>query len=257
MSHQQLVLALGAMSVVVAVEAFWLSNTIITEERLRQLTQKPATSALKTIYFLAFPYVALTGGLIPERLFGLKGLEYFTWSQNPFHTLAALPVGAGFALHTWLPDFGPAALFGLLGGLLWVAYLWIYSRSISGLAVIPLPGLSKTEAGFDVIHWSFYRAVLWLVTDSLYLGVIGGIAVILVEYAAISRVGRFSAQTQARYLLKFGAGLLTSLVFLFAPNLWLITLIHLALVWAGNSVLKNRRKAAVSPPVNSLEDLPV
>lgn len=257
MSHQQLVLALGAMSVVVAVEAVWLSDKIAADKRLRRLTQKPATFLLKIIYFLAFPYVALTGGLIPERLFGLKGLEYFTWSQNPLHTLATLPAGAGFALHTWLPDFGPAALFGSLGGLLWLAYLRIYARSVSANAANALPSLSKTEAGLDIIHWSFYRAVLWLVTDNLYLGVIGGMAAILVEYVVISRVGRFSAQTQARHLLKFGAGLLSSLVFLFAPNLWLAGAIHLALVWAGNAATKNRLKVAVSPPINFLEDRPV
>lgn len=255
MSHQHLVLALGAMSIVVAVEAVWLRDKIATEERLRPLTQKPAAFLLKLIYILAFPYLALTSGLLPERLFGLKGLEYFTWAGNPFRAPADFLVQVGFALHTWLSDFGPAALFGTIAILLWVAYLWIYAR-LTGPGA-SLPHLSKTETCLDVIHWSFYRAVVWLATDDLYLGVIGGVAVILVEYLAMARLGRFPAHVQRVYLLKFGAGLLTSLVFLFAPNLWLAGAIHLTLVWAGHAATKNRLKAAVSPPINSLKDLPV
>jgi hypothetical protein len=246
METKVLVAALGLMSMIVALEATWLAKRIKSDKYLAWLTSKSAEAVLRTIYFIGLPYLALISGLLPARLFGLKGLEFLTvpnFSQAWSEIFNSLLIQIGQILLTWLPDFGlMASLSTLLGGIFFF-YFWLYLQAIKpqNLESISPGYYSKVDLLFDVVHWSFYRAVGWLIFDDLYLGVIGGLIMVLLEYVTASRLGKFSCVGQQQYLLRFGWGLITSVTFLFVPNVWFTFAFQFILVAGSEGLLKYRR----------------
>ncbi len=237
-----LVAALAVMSVVVMVESKWLVARILPPRYAQWLTIESVALLLQSLYFLGLPYSALVSGLLPARFLGLKGLDILT-NTNLFplnqHTLFNLAMQLGNVLLLWLPDIGPLVSVGVLLSVLFFAYLWLYMRPVAFRlptnTLFPLYR-SNFDILFDVVHWSFYRAVAWLAMGSLYLGIIVGTLMMVIEEVAASRVGRQPAIEQQRHLLRFAIGFLASVVFLFAPNLWLIFALQL-IVAAGSSML--------------------
>jgi len=228
MGQMTLTTILGAMSVVVALEAVWLQKKINSNKYFGWLAKEPATSILKGVYFAGFPAAALIGGLVPARFFGLKGAEagsLFALSGSGAEIITGIIAQFGRTLRIWMPDFGPlVAAATLLGGLFFLyfgIYLAMLNSAGTGEKRILRIYSSPVDLLFDGLHWSFYRAAAWLVLGNLYLGVAGGLAIILVEYALVSRVGNFSVAWQQQYALRFMLGLVTSVAFFFAPNLWL------------------------------------
>ncbi len=228
MNHITMTAILGAMSVVVALEAVWLKEKINADKHFGWLGKEPAISIFRAIYFVGFPALALVSGLIPARFFGLKGLEALSLAVLPRsdakEITAVILTQLGKVLQTWIPDFGPMfASAALLSGLFFL-YFWGYLTTFKSTAteekftfrIYPSTG----DLLFDGIHWSFYRAAGWLILGSLYLGIVGGLAILLVEYALASRVGNFSIELQQQYAFRFLFGLLTTVAFFFAPNLW-------------------------------------
>jgi len=252
MNHITITAILAAMSVVVALEAEWLKGKINTNKYFGWLAKEPTTGVFRAIYFLGFPALALVSGLIPARFFGLKGLEVLNLATLP-HTDNAKEIAAfaltpfGEVLQTWMPDFGPMlASAALLSGLFFL-YFWVYLTTLKPVAAKEKITLriypSIGNLFFDGIHWSFYRAASWLILGSLYLGIVGGLAVLLVEYALASRVGNFSTELQQQYVFRFIFGLLTTVAFFFAPNLWFSFGFLYILAVCTQRLLQHRRQS--------------
>lgn len=225
-----LVLAFVGLSVILSWQSAWVSQKSSHSLILRVQHGWPS-QVLHWLYFLSFPYLAVILGLIPVRLFGLKGLEYLTLpslNQPPAELGTAILSLMGNMLLTWLGDVGPIAYgtgFGVLG---LVGFLALYRQAVPQGFFLPPPYFSKTGVLFDVVHWAFYRAAMWFVLGDVYVGLWLGAALILLEYAILSRLAA-DFQARQRYLLRFALGLVASLLFLFAPNLWLVGVAHLFL----------------------------
>ncbi|MFQ5576391.1 MAG: hypothetical protein ACE5G8_05310 [Anaerolineae bacterium] len=261
MAHTSLVAALTAASVIVALESAWLLNRIRPVKYLAWVTRKPASTVFEALYYLGFPYLALVSGLLPARLLGLKGLQSPAlpdFTQPAPQVINALLLQAGDVLHIWLPDIGPWVSTGSLLGGLFVAVVWLYVRGGGPRQdTSPFP-IYESWAGvaFDVVHWGFYRAAVWLVSGSLYLGVVGGVAVMLFEQTVAGRLGRGTVPDTQRQLLRFGLGVVTSVTFLFAPNLWLVFVLQAILAGLSRGVaalqhpssLPAGQNATLTPP---------
>lgn len=242
MDHHLLVAALGAVSVVFALEGVWLENRVGKARFFAGYPGIVGRIIVRGLYFLGLPYVALISGLIPARFFGLKGLELLV-IDGPAATLS----GVGAMVFTWISDFSSLIFIGFMLGLVFLFYLMrVLNMSFKDGLVSRLPGVG---ALFDGVHWGFYRAALWLLAGSLYLGVVGGIAIVLIEYIAASRMAYNNHQQQ--YLLRFALGMVTSITFLFAPNLWLILGLHLVLTMLVNGLLKYTHMTMSSQPVGT------
>jgi hypothetical protein len=72
---------------------------------------------------------------------------------------------------------------------------------------------------------------VWLLTDDLYLGMVGGILLVSVEWMLDAGWVAGARRAQSRDMLLVDASILvaTSVIFFFVPNLWLLLPIHLLL----------------------------
>ncbi len=249
MNHITMTAILSAMSVVVALEAVWLKGKINTDKHFGWLGKEPAASIFRVIYFVGFPALALVSGLIPARFFGLKGLEVLSLAMlsrsDAKEITAVILTQFGKVLQTWIPDFGPMFVSAALLSGLFFLYFWVYLTTFKFTATKEKFTLypSTGDLLFDGIHWSFYRAAGWLILGSLYPGIVGGLAILLVEYALISRVGNFSIELQQQYAFRFLFGLLTTVAFFFAPNLWFSFGLLYVLAVCSQSLLQRRQKS--------------
>jgi len=236
MAHTTLAAALAGMSVVVAVEGAWFDARLRGAAWSAFVRHPAAVWAMRLVYVCGFPYLALMTGLLPPRLFGLKGLEALSlpdFSQSLPLIAAGLAEQGGNLLLAWLPDFGPAATVMPLTAGAFVLGGWLFRLR---LGEGEMAYASWPEALLDVIHWSFYRAVGWLLFGNLYAGSVTGILAVLAEYAAAGRAGRFSAARQTQYALRFAIGLTVAVTFVFIPNLWFAAALHLGLAWAARGL---------------------
>ncbi len=237
MSGRLLISVLGLvliLSVLVFLGSGWFARKFVQTNHVAMLSVKWPQTILQTLYFVGAPYLALITGLLPARFLGLKGSEFFTMpnlNQSLPRIISTLLTQVGNVLLTWMSDFSLMATTGALLGTIFVLYLWVYLQVIK-------PNLEQSEIIiyqstleiiFDVAHWAFYRAVIWLISGSIYLGVLGGGLLVMMEYTLSSRFGKFSNLAQQQYLFRFSLGLVTSMAFLITPNLWLIVIFHLAL----------------------------
>ena len=237
MNDKLLAAIMGIMSIVVALEGIWLSKRVLLNGSLAKLKNKTFETILGAIYFLGLPYLALVTGLLPARFFGLKGLD--TIHKVELNIFVSILTQIGNVLLTWIPDFGPtASMTALLGGF-YLICLFLYLHIIKTQKTSSISNIynSKIEILFDVIHWSFYRAIVWLIFNDLYLAVIGGGFLNSIEYILSSRLGKVSNALQQRYIFRVALGIITAVIFLFAPNLWLIFVVHLILTISTKAIL--------------------
>ena len=215
----------------------------------RRLSTGWAASILRFVYYVGLPYTALVLGVLPGRYLGLVGLNRLQTgaaggagaSMDAWRLLAQLRDTASLAILDWLPGIGTLLSLGAVM-LLLLSVAWLgYSRarrSLSpgpGVAGAPFSLPSIVQVGYQAIHWSFYRGVAWLLTDDLYLGVVGGILLVGVEWLVDpGRMARVQQPSGAEEPL-IDAGLLiaTSVMFLFVPNLWLLVPVHWLLAAAS------------------------
>jgi hypothetical protein len=89
-------------------------------------------------------------------------------------------------------------------------------------------GRSLVQVIYQAVHWSFYRSAIWLLTDDLYLGVVGGILLVAGEWMLAPRWAERVGQRLAWEELLMDASVLiaTSVIFFFVPNLWLLLPVH-------------------------------
>ena len=130
MDQMILTAVLGAMSVVVALEAVWLQKKFNSNKYFGWLGKEPAANIFRVVYFAGFPAIALVSGLIPARFFGLKGAEAGSLLAVPgsgAEIIAGIMAQFGRTLRTWMPDFGPMVVAAtVLGGLFFLYFLIYY-----------------------------------------------------------------------------------------------------------------------------------
>jgi hypothetical protein len=214
----------------------------------RRLSTGWAASILRFVYYVGLPYTALVLGVLPGRYLGLVGLNRLQTGAvggsdaglDAWHLLAQLRDAVSLAILDWLPGVGTLLSLGavmlLLLSVTWLGYSYA-SRSLSpgsGVAGAPSPLPSMVQVGYQAIHWSFYRSVAWLLTDDLYLAVVGGILLVGVEWLLDpGRMARAQQPGAEEPLIDASLLIATSVIFFFIPNLWLLVPVHWLLAAAS------------------------
>lgn len=217
---------------------YWLGSWWQAKLSSNDLSDSWWQTLLKLAYFIGLPYGTLISATVPATFFGLTGIAVAETLQSnePWLGLAKLWLTSVFNLTlTWLPQLQEGGQ-GMWAGLVFLVGFGIFlshrfhthSTQPSLLEHNHIYPQKKTIL-FDYAHWSFYRALTWLLTNSLYMAVVFGGLLILLEYLVAGRIGRFSPQKQAGYLLRYGIGAVTSVLFLTMPNLWLTLLFQITL----------------------------
>jgi len=262
----------GLASILVFLGGVWVAHKLQQTEKLTFLGASWLQTSAQMLYFLGIPYLTLILGLIPARFFGLRALISTTdpnSNQSILNILERLLTQTGDLVLAWLPDLGSMAPTSALLGAIFILYTWFYLQALRGYlrpanpvsspakvngAIDSEPYFSpmllypsKTWIIFDIAHWAFYRAIAWFVLGTIYLGIFGGLVLILVEYTLASRLSRFSTAEQQRYLFRFGLGLVTSIIFLFTPNVWLILIFQTVLVIMTEGLFKVVGNFSIAP----------
>lgn len=217
---------------------------------VRRLSQGWVASILRFVYYVGLPYAALILGVVPGRYLGLvgyqddallRGVEAVPGAWQLFSQIRDI---ISLAVLDWLPDVGTMAGLAVVM-LLLLGFTWLgYGRFKRG--VTPGPGFDPSpprredtplaiRVAYQAIHWSFYRSAVWLLTDDLYLGVIGGILLVGGEWVLdpgwTARVRR--APSAEDHLIDASLLIATSVMFFFVPNLWLLAPAHWLLAVAS------------------------
>ncbi len=222
----------------------------------RRLSTGWAASILRFAYYVGLPYTALILGVLPGRYLGLIGLDRLQAgaaggaevSSNAWRLLGQLRDAASLAILDWLPGIGTLLSLGAVM-LLLLSVAWLgYGRARRSLppgpegAGTPPPLLSMVQVGYQAIHWSFYRGIVWLLTDDLYLAVVGGILLVGVEW--LLDPGRMAGAEHEQPLIDASLLIATSVIFFFVPNLWLLVPVHWLLAATSWRCVK---RASVTP----------
>jgi hypothetical protein len=217
-----------------------------------RLTAGPPAVMSRFAYYVGLPYVTLVLGVLPGRYLGLAGLERLgSLADTPGagHPLEWLRAAFSLLLQAWLPDLGRlvglSVLMAVLLAVTWLLYRYHAARLGPGNAgrqlgpgnVDEVPALSGerqlriegaghqpnpatfSRTAYAALHWAFYRAAFWLLTDDLYLAVVGGVILVLVEVW-------LCCEMDARAAVDISLLVTTATVFYCAPNLWLLIPVH-------------------------------
>lgn len=222
MSEQGQLIAWAIVSVALSVGWAWRQSRLTKAGTEPGLAEQWLNSAARFFYGVGLPYLALISGIVLPRFLGLKGLE----------NLAALPWKGDVA--TWLLDLQKAVAFILVecladGGVMikaGLAALLLLAGLRLGLArldlALPLSTSSMGETVFEGLHWAFYRAIFWLMTGDLYLGVVWGTVWVLLEWTLIALVQQDGPVQKPQLLVKAMILIVISTLFFYVPNLWLL-----------------------------------
>ena len=229
---QWLTLGLGLLSLALGLGWRRLEQNQ-TDNRIWQLIAVPGfKGAAIFFYYVGIPYLALILGILTPRMLGLKGLEYFALVDWNSHSLTVETQQATtLMLVEWLLDSSAAILAGSAALLILIA---IHISLIRNEVELKLLGESKLYTIYYGLHWAFYRAIFWSVTDDLYLGVVFGLGFVMVEWILTSWLQRQWSEQRQQFLINSIILILTSTIFFYSPNLWLLWPIHLMLVAVTN-----------------------
>jgi hypothetical protein len=208
---------LAILSLALPVGWFWLKGTRLKAGQA--INEQWVSSAARFFYFVGLPYLAMIAGILPPRFLGLKGLENFV-------SINELPKALTVLLLEILVDGSIVIGVGLIALLLLAGIRLSLARAGLGLGYYP----SALDTVYDSLHWAFYRAIFWLLTGDLYLGLVWGIAWVLLEGALLAWVQKSWPAQQQQFLTKMIILILTSVIFFYSPNLWLLWPIHWAMV---------------------------
>ena len=230
MSTTILIAALVFMSMAFAVEATWLNRKLASTAFFKWLNQNNISKVLQLIYFIGLPYLALLSGLIPARLFGLKNwdsISLLVTDAFSSHTAGNWQMQLGGILQLWLADAG--VLISIISSLMGVGIIfgWLYLR---GNQAQKTAFPSNFQLTADIIHWSFYRAAIWRITGDLYLSVLGGIFLILIEYLLVYKMAGKQTESGQQMAIRVGGNTIVAIGFLFAPNLWVAGFLYLMIL---------------------------
>jgi hypothetical protein len=228
MSEYGQAVALAIFSLVLPVGWSWLKGKWV-KVGTKQVINEPWVNALaRFFYFVGLPYLAVIFGVLPPRFLGLKGLENFVSTHLSGDFSAGLQKAVTVMLVEGLVDASVMMGIGLVA-------LLILAGIRLGLAQMGLElgagyHASVLTTVYDSLHWAFYRAIFWLVTADLYLAIVWSIAWLLLEWGLVAWVQKNWPAQQPHFLTNTIILILTSTLFFYSPNLWLLWLIHLALV---------------------------
>jgi hypothetical protein len=185
-------------------------------------------------YYLGVPYLALGG-----------------WPLEPYRGLLApgnlglAALDASWPLSRWLEAAGTGVSLGLMT-LGFVVVAWVNANrkgSAMRLGFSALPAWVLLIDGLYLqVHWAFYRGALAVLFDDLYVAVFWGLVLVSVEWLSSPfwrRCWRVADCAGDNWLLAVQA-LVTSLLFLLAPNLWVCLAVHWGLSLASAALLRSR-----------------
>lgn len=227
MPTSALISALVLMSMAFAAQSAWLNKRLSSAPFFDWLNRSGTSRILQLIYFIGLPYLALLSGLIPARLFGLKAWDSISRLIVTLITrqlTSDWKTQLGIITQAWSAD--ASASIGIIASLIGVSLFfgWLYLRGSSPKRVtIP----SHSQWIVDIIHWSFYRAAIWRISGDLYLSVLGGIFLVLIEYLLVYKLGTKKDASETQLTIRFVGNTVVSVAFLFAPNLWVVGLFFL------------------------------
>jgi len=230
-------------SIILRMVAAQLSRRRIGIAWVRFLSEGWASSVLRFVYYIGFPYIALILGVVPGRYLGLVGPGQAQGVRSGLGSGLLGQVRDYFSLVilNWLPNVGTVFALGAVAfiflGATWLGYAYLKSNLLSGSISGSGIGLSSFRGDYSLgvmhviyqaVHWSFYRSAVWLLTDDLYLGVFGGIILVAGEWMLVAGwVHRIRYAPKGEVLLIDASVLVaTSLIFFFVPNLWLLIPVH-------------------------------
>jgi hypothetical protein len=244
------------VSIILWMVAAQLSRRRTSISWVRSLDEGWAARVLRFGYFIGLPYMALILGVVPGRYLGLAGLDRLQVRQSfpPGRASAYLSQirdDMSLVVLDWLPDVatiaGLGAVMFLLLSVTWLAYRYFRWGIISGLGTSPASiqrerNLLGAQVVYQAVHWSFYRSAVWLLSDDLYLGVVGGILLVGGEWMlGPGRTGGIpSAHPEEDLLINASVLVATSVIFFFVPNLWLLLPIHWLLETIGRRTVALR-----------------
>lgn len=216
--------------------------------RWQHLEEQWPGGVARFFYYAGLPYLALLAGILTPRLLGLTGLEYFDFTAGG--PLPANRPGAGLqtALFLMLVELFAGSGRVVVASLAAVAVLLVVRAGLLKDA----PGLAGSrpvflpEIIYTGLHWAFYRAIFWQITGNLYQGVVFGTGLVLVEWSLVNRLKTGRYTWTPRLLRNTIVLVLTSAVFFYGPNLWLLWPVQ----WVMEVVL-----GAANPVRNALSGL--
>jgi hypothetical protein len=217
---------------------YWLKKRSSKTQSWQKLEQRWLGRAAEFFYFVGLPYLALLSGLLTPRLLGLKGLEHFALISASDFSVVSFVAGVQKAitlvLVEWLVDSGVMIVTGLTA-------LMILGGVTLGLARDGIRAGTLQSSVIDTIyhtlHWAFYWAIFWLITGDLYLGVVLGAGLVILEWGLITWLQKGWQTQQSPFSMDVIILILTSAIFFYRPNLWLLWPIH----WAMVALVKNKQ----------------
>lgn len=226
---------LGIVLVILSI-VFRLGWTYARQKPIRNrifqaLAERWLRHLVQIFYFIGIPYFAVISGILPARLLGLKGITYFNLIDLNGDVISQIQQAATLMLLEWLLD-GSLMVVAGLGALVLFGGIYLGLRRQG--VMMRLAPTSTLRIIYCSLHWAFYRAVFWSVTDDLYLGVVFGSSFIILEWVLLDALQKRWSTRQPQFLTNIIILVIISTIFFYSPNLWLLFPIHLGLVAITN-----------------------
>lgn len=219
--------AILLLSIGLSASPVWFKQKPASNKTWRIIEEPWLGQAARFFYFVGLPYLAVLVGILTPQMLGLKGLENVGLIDGG-NLAAGLQTVLVLMLLEWLVDSSATIIVGLtalviLGGLR-------LSLARSGIALGAGYRATVVDTVYQVVHWAFYRAVIWLLTGDLYLAVVLGVGLVLGEWLLVTWIRQAWADWQQVILTDSLILILTAAIFYYSPNLWLLWPFHLAMV---------------------------
>ncbi len=223
-------LAIGAavLSLILLPGWYYLKQKRNNDKFWENISEQWPGRLAQFFYFVGIPYfVIIFGGLSP-KLLGLKGLDHFNLiNWNSDFLAVQVQQAITLMLLEWLLDSSLTILVGSVT-LLGLVSIWLGLKR-HGVEFTPAPE-PMLRTVYYALHWAFYRAVFWLITGELYLGVVLGSGLVILEWLLIQTFQNQSPTQRQQFLTSAIILILTATIFFYSPNLWLLLPIQLTMV---------------------------
>jgi len=241
MSSWWILTGTGLLSVAVLAGAGYLKQT---QNRLDRppLTEQGVRRLAQFFYYVGLPYLTIILGILSPHLLGLTGLEYFNlinWRSQAW--AIQLQQATTLMLLEWLLD-SQETIFAGGAALLLFTGLWLLWRNHQLTPVARSQSIIQTI--YQALHWAFYRAIFWALTADLYLGVVLGSSLIILEWTLTYNIARQPFLQKPQFFIDIIVLVFTATIFFYSPNLWLLLPIHWVMVAMANNASQVTTKEA-------------